>query len=549
MAEPGEECYDQVIYAMKRGIREEPKSFPGLTSGSRFAEFQAVLYNAGTGGCPRPCGFERRKGGDLPRVTTTTPLPEPCHTALPGEACYDGVLWARQHGLQYYPERFKALTNTSSAFELVQAVLHESGTEGCPRPCPAATPAAAAGGEAAAVAAKGGAEQGRPAAEAAAKESWNICSPDAQVPASSSPQMWSPALTDEMRDYCYKMVVAAAPELAQGGDFGRNWCWVGMKEFGCHRHLWEHLSWEEERALAIAASGTVKNDFQPLASPEVCDKQELGNATAFDDNQWQQAKAWFRNSVAVYVLSLPQSTERKESIAKRLLSLGIAFNFVWGVDMSKPSQMEAARKEGLIPADFNISLAQEEANKPENGMGRFGSIMGTIGCASGHFRAQTRATQLTPFVPLTVIFEDDVAPEDDFVPRLWQLVTRELPCDWQAVSLSSRCPFGRCVSRHLTRVQPDLNEPAWRCRHGVNYGFQGMLYRTNDILKLQQLWKPVVFNEKRPHCLDVDVALASISDAVSFYAVPAVQNPGFLSELRQGSTRVDINWQVQKKVS
>jgi len=141
-----------------------------------------------------------------------------------------------------------------------------------------------------------------------------------------------------------------------------------------------------------------------------------------------------------------------------------------------------------------------------------------------------------------VVFEDDASPEADFVPRLWSLVTQELPCDWQAVSLSSRCPYGECLSPRLTRVRPDVNEPEWRCRHGVNYGFQGMLYRTDQIRELQRKWQPVVFDEKRPHCLDVDVALAAISDQVRFYAVPNVQVPGFLTMVTDGgSSRISIN--------
>merc|ERR1712190_196043 len=52
--------------------------------------------------------------------------------------------------------------------------------------------------------------------------------------------------------------------------------------------------------------------------------------------------------------------------------------------------------------------------------------------------------------------------------------------------------------------------------------------------------------ETRPHCLDIDVALASISDSVGFYAVPAAQNPGFLHEVSEGSSRVDINFQKMK---
>lgn len=38
-------------------------------------------------------------------------------------------------------------------------------------------------------------------------------------------------------------------------------------------------------------------------------------------------------------------------------------------------------------------------------------------------------------------------------------------------------------------------------------------------------------------CHDVDVALASISDRVAYYAVPAIQQPGLLHELHLQSLR------------
>jgi hypothetical protein len=90
-----------------------------------------------------------------------------------------------------------------------------------------------------------------------------------------------------------------------------------------------------------------------------------------------------------------------------------------------------------------------------------------------------------------------------------------------------------------------VNEPEWRCRHGVNYGFQGVIYKASEVLNVQKLWQPVVFDATRPHCLDLDVALASISNRARFYAVPASHNPGFLRELPQGSARVDVNIQAQ----
>jgi len=44
--------------------------------------------------------------------------------------------------------------------------------------------------------------------------------------------------------------------------------------------------------------------------------------------------------------------------------------------------------------------------------------------------------------------------------------------------------------------------------------------------------------------LDVDVALASISDQVGFYVVPAVQDPGFLREMNFESSRFGINMEA-----
>jgi GR25 family glycosyltransferase involved in LPS biosynthesis len=159
------------------------------------------------------------------------------------------------------------------------------------------------------------------------------------------------------------------------------------------------------------------------------------------------------------------------------------------------------------------------------------------------------ALQSAESKPITLILEDDVYLSRDFIPRVWNLARSELPCDWEVVSLASRCPYGKCVSRQLSRVYPDEMEPAWRCRHGVNYGFQGVLYRTNKLASLQDKWKPVVFDEERPHCLDIDVALASISDKVAFYAVPSVQLPGFLSELQgEHGAGMSVRREINKKV-
>jgi len=253
--------------------------------------------------------------------------------------------------------------------------------------------------------------------------------------------------------------------------------------------------------------------------------------------EWHSAWVWFSKYVTVYVLNLPSNVERWTTLRKRLSELDIQHQRVWGVDMRESDALFDAKAEGLIPEAYNFTRSEGRAMSTGQAMG---GIKGTVGCAAGHFRAQATAFKEAR-TPIAIVFEDDVKPESDFVPRLWSLVQEELPCDWQVVSLRSMCPFGRCVSKHLTRVQPDVNEPQDRCRHGVNYGMQGVMYRTKDLPDVRRLWQATVFNDTQPHCLDVDVALAALSDSVNFYAVPFVQYPGFLQELRQGSSRFEIN--------
>jgi len=362
------------------------------------------------------------------------------------------------------------------------------------------------------------------------------------MPELGHPPVWN--VSTDMNDRCYQMIASKMPEVTRHGKLARNWCWVGMKESGCHQHYLDHKPWTAMQDLASNAGFTSNKSFAPLSRPELCDHPRLGQAGHWLQAEIEEARVWFMETVAVYVLSLPDEMERLDAIAKRLRQLRIPFTVIWGMDLRSEGAMEAAQREGIIPETFNATLAQLKALSPENDMGRFkgGGIAGTVGCLAGHFHAQAHAAAKHPAPPLSIIFENDVSPEDDFIVRLWSLVTKELPCDWQVLSLASRCAYGSCISPHLTRVQPDVNEPAARCRHGVNIGFQGVLYRTGEIANIQKLWKSTAFDEQTPHCLDVDVALAAISDRVQYYAVPNSQKPGMLKEIWYGySIRSMIN--------
>jgi len=320
--------------------------------------------------------------------------------------------------------------------------------------------------------------------------------------------------------------------------YERNWCWIGIKN-RCHGNLKAHFSWSTLREMsdeAGTAPPAADAPFHPLARPEVCDRPENGQARNWTTGQLEASREWFKDNVAVYVLGLRSAEDRWRMIRDRLADLRIWSTRVFGVDMRSPNALRKAKEDGLIPTEFNFTRAQALAYTRRHDMG---SILGTLGCASAHFKVQKQVLQ--DGSPLAVVMEDDSWPSDDFVPRLWSLVREELPCDWEVVALLSRCGYGKCVSPRLTRVEPDANEPAWRCHHGVNWGMHAVLYRTDRLRRVQQLWKQAVFNEERPHCMDVDVALASISHQVGFYTVPAVQDPGFVRETNHRSARWDIN--------
>lgn len=318
----------------------------------------------------------------------------------------------------------------------------------------------------------------------------------------------------------------------------RNWCWIGFK-YQCHADLKNHRPWKEIQfnaaKLGYAPSGE-DSRYSPIEKSEVCDIPEAGRARGWTYRERAEARTWFKNNVAVYVLGLQSAVERWNTAHARLQELDIYGTHIYGVDMREEGIENFAKKQGWIPEEYNFTHAQQVAYSDKHQMG---PILGTMGCATAHFKAHEKV--LADGMPLAVVLEDDSKVDEDFVERIWDLVHRELPCDWEVASLYSRCPFGTCVSRHLMRVQPDTNEPFWRCRQGVNWGMQGTLYRTSKLRGIHKFWKPTVFDSDRPHCMDLDVALASISDKVAYYAVPSVQEPGFLIEMDQGSARWSIN--------
>lgn len=318
---------------------------------------------------------------------------------------------------------------------------------------------------------------------------------------------------------------------------------MGVKDI-CHQSIHRPQNWAAYRAEASRrglAPSVQEAPFDGLQNPDLCDQPDIGLPIPYTREEEEKATKWFHENVKVYVVNLKQYVERWKMVSSRLAELGINATRVEGVNMQQQGMLETAKHEGWVPQTFDFSKAQKVAYGPRL---KEGSVLGTVGCASAHFKVQEQV--MKDGSTLGLVLEDDSYLTDGFAVHLWRIVTTELPCDWDILQLLARCPYGKCVSKHLARIQPDGNEPYWRCHAGVNWGMHAMLYRTSNLPAVQELWKRTVFDEKSPHCLDVDVALASISDRVGYYAVPNSQTPGLVKEMPLGSARASINTQSQR---
>jgi len=359
-----------------------------------------------------------------------------------------------------------------------------------------------------------------------------FCQPSAKIPkAGLEPRAFT--MPPAWLEACFNEV--GHPNTAP--DFGRrNWCWAWMKYDGCYDLDRVHGHWSWFRAQMYAAEKGHAPDprefpFQPLLKSGMCELPELGATTSPSSAELLEATEWVNKNFALFVLNLPKDVERWNRISKLLTEMNFEFERVPGIDLTVPGALRNARERGLVPMDFNYDEASRVAQK------HMGGILGTVGTAAAHFGAMQHASFNRGDKPHVMILEDDVQLAPDFAVKVRKLMTEELPCDWVAVALKSRCPYGECISPHLTRVRPDGNEPEWRCFHGSNYGFYTMIYRGNTLDQMRELLRQRVWQEEHPRCLDIDVGLAALSEEVPFYAVPAVQQPGFLREGHEGSAR------------
>lgn len=162
-AQPGEDCYNHVVYSKNVNLPQHPEWYPGLEKNSGFFEIQAFLHEQEV--CPKPCTQTMpqvesqetkptappQRQRSAPECMGLSPLEElvctqqdretreNCRDAAAGSACYGDVLYAiktLKEGLhaEWYPG-----LPAHASFPEVQAYLHNQKTADssgkCQLPC------------------------------------------------------------------------------------------------------------------------------------------------------------------------------------------------------------------------------------------------------------------------------------------------------------------------------------------------------------------------------------------------------------------------------
>jgi len=132
----GDGCYNDTVWAKGHAIHTRPEWYPGLSSTSSFADFQAHLHTCFWDRCPMPCASTTSLSCQLVgRFWSNTD----CQDAEEGSTCHQEVTWAVDQGIYLHPEWYPSLTEQSS-FREFQARLFQGRQAGlesnhCREPC------------------------------------------------------------------------------------------------------------------------------------------------------------------------------------------------------------------------------------------------------------------------------------------------------------------------------------------------------------------------------------------------------------------------------
>ena len=161
----------------------------------------------------------------------------------------------------------------------------------------------------------------------------------------------------------------------------------------------------------------------------------------------------------IFVVNLPEDTEKRTRMRRVLDQLGLEYQFIEAVNGQKIAGEELERV-------YDPRISQHY-------LGR-GLVPGEIGCYMSHVKAYEIIS--TRDIPYALILEDDVEVSPDIVPFLKNL--DKLPEDWEVISLSELERLEHPNPQYWYRKTWKIyGEYKVGMMHGELYGTQGYLIR------------------------------------------------------------------------
>jgi glycosyl transferase family 25 len=113
--------------------------------------------------------------------------------------------------------------------------------------------------------------------------------------------------------------------------------------------------------------------------------------------------------IPIFVISLPQATQKQELVKKHMQNLGIPFEFVYGVDGRLLSEEELQKV-----FDRKKSYNYYKWYRNRKGIAGVELSRGEIGCTLAHRKVYQKIVDEN--IKLAVVLEDDVLVTKDFLP-------------------------------------------------------------------------------------------------------------------------------------
>eukprot|EP00451_Oxyrrhis_marina_P026216 CAMPEP_0204341736 /NCGR_PEP_ID=MMETSP0469-20131031/23579_1 /ASSEMBLY_ACC=CAM_ASM_000384 /TAXON_ID=2969 /ORGANISM="Oxyrrhis marina" /LENGTH=1401 /DNA_ID=CAMNT_0051326507 /DNA_START=248 /DNA_END=4453 /DNA_ORIENTATION=- len=310
----------------------------------------------------------------------------------------------------------------------------------------------------------------------------------------------------EAIDHVLDVPLAFAKQCYPTSLGGLNGCWLAMQSVASMQTFGEHpepIPWgmiQEQLALGGVTPPSSVFRLNPLIRPELCDHPSAPPALTGT----LEIRKWVQGLRVLVINETGRAADVQDEIRG---ALGIVAEVVSWVNLTDPAESLLGQHEGFVMDGFFAGVVDKVRDAERT---------------ATHFKALRMGMKGKQ--DQVLVLEDTASLGHDFASRVAATV-QATPCSWQVLSLRSELPYGECMNSFVSRVSPNLNSNSLLCNFGTNFRSVAMLYRRKHIQHVIDAVWPRSWNVATPACQSFDVALASTSRNIQYFAVPGFHHP------------------------